>query len=224
MRAILPLAGVLLAGCAASRAVAPLPRGAGAVTTSLGGPVFLFGGAPVPTPLLVAGYRHGLSDRTGVHAALHLAPLALLGVGGVDLGVNTEVWPADGPRPRLMVDGTLYAFAGDNAPGEPAGGVRLFPDLGLIASWDLRGPDERARHHVYAGIQTFVQPFPEVHVYPYPVAGAVLSTGRVGWQLELGWPAITGHNLPNFVEWVGPFHQGALSAQLGATIALGRSR
>jgi hypothetical protein len=210
---------LLGAGCAVTRAVAPLERGQGALTASLGGPMFDYGGIPMPAPLASLGYRRGLTDRTGVHGALHVAPLALLGIGGLALGVNTELLSADGARPRLMVDGTLFAFAGDNVSGGVEGGLRVFPDLGLVAAWDL-GPRP---HHLYAGIQTFVQPFPDLFVYPYPVAGGVLTTGRVGWQLELGWPAITSSNLPNFVDWLGPFHQGAVSVQLGAQVKLGRT-
>jgi hypothetical protein len=213
---IVPL--VLLAGCAATRAVAPLPAGTGAVTSSLGGPVFAFGDAPVPVPLLLVGYRHGITDRTAVHGGLHATSLVLLGVFGADLGLDVELLPPDGARPRLMFDHTITLFAGDNVSGDPGGGVRVFQDFGLIASWDL---GDRA-HHPYLGVRVFDQPFPERHVYPYPIAGAVLTTGRVGWQVELGWPGVTARNLPSFVDWIGPFHQGALSVQVGATVALDR--
>jgi hypothetical protein len=94
----------------------------------------------------------------------------------------------------------------------------VFLDYGLLASWDL---GER-RHHPYLGLRVFDQPFPERHTYPYPIAGIVLNGGRVGWQVELGWPGITAHNEPAFVDWVGPGHQGTVSVQLGATLALGR--
>ncbi len=208
---------VLLSGCAASRAVAPMGRGNAAITASLGGPMFEFG-APVPAPLLSTGVRYGLSERTSVHGGVELTPILLVGVAGANAGVNTELWPASGARPRLMLDGTLWLFAGDNDPEGPEGGARLFPDLGALASWDLG----RRRHHVYGGAQLFTQLFPEVVAYPYPVVGGVVNTGRVGWQLELGWPALTSSNLPNFVEWVGPFHQGAISVHVGASVALGR--
>ena len=210
--------GLLLSGCAASRAVAPMGAGRGAVTASLGGPLLEFGGAPVPVPLLSAGYRYGLSDRTSVHGALHGTGLVLLGVFGADLGVDVELLPPSGSRPRLMFDQTFALFTGDAALGEPAGGPRVFADLALLASWDVG----REAHHPYVGLRLFDQPFPERHVYPYPVAGAVWNAGRLGWQLELGWPGITARNVPSFVDWIGPFHQGALSVQVGATVATGR--
>lgn len=210
-----------LAGCAASRAVAPLEEGQTALTASVGGPLFELGGLPLPAPISAVGVAHGLSARTTVHGALYPTQLLLLGVVGLDAGVSTEVLPPLGARPRLMVDGTLYAFAGDNTSGEPRGGLRLFPDLSAIASWDLG----RRRHHLYTGVDLFLQPFPALHLYPSPVAGGVLRLGdAVGLQAEVKWLALHAHNLPNFVDWIAPAHRGAVSVQLGATVSLGGGR
>lgn len=207
----------MLAGCGASRAVAPMGAGVGAVTSSVGGPVLSFDGAPVPLPLVSVGYRRGLTDRTSAHGGVQLTNLVLMGVFGAELGVDVEVVPPRGPWPRLMVDQTVLVFMGDNVAGDPPFGARVFLDAGAVASWDVG----RRQHHPYVGLRLFDQPFPEHHTYLSPVVGGVWNTGRVGWQAELGWPAFTRRNVPSFVDWIGPARHGALSVQLGATITLG---
>lgn len=215
-RAVVPL--LLLAGCAASHGVRPLPRGTGAVTASLGGPIS--GDLPTPiafvVPLTTVGYAHGVTDAVTVHGALHPTELVALGLVTVDAGVAGQVLEARGARPRLMLDGDLILSAGDNAPGGAVGGARLFPNLEAVASWDL-GP-----HAVYGGVNQLVQPFPSFRYHASPLVGAMLTAGRTDVQLEYRWLAPTVANDRVTAEFLGPFGRGASAFQLGLGYRFGR--
>lgn len=215
-RAALPL--LLLAGCAASHGVRPLPRGTGAVTASLGGPISKDLPTPIPfvVPLTTVGYAHGVTDRTTVHGAVHPTQLAALGVVTVDLGVAGQVFDTQGARPRLMLDGDLLLAAGDNAPDGATGGARLFPNLEAVASWDA------GAHALYGGVNQLVQPFPTLRYHASPLVGAMLTAGRTDVQLEYRWLAPSFRNDRVAAEFVGPFGLGASAFQLGLGFHLGR--
>ena len=217
-RLFLVTAALALAGCSVSRAVKPLPKGSGAMQLSMGGPISKDLPTPVPfvVPITTVGYAHGISDRTSVHGAVHPTGLATFGIFAMDVGATTLLMEADGARPRLMVDGDLIFATGNNAPGDPVGGTRLFPNADLIAAWDV-GP-----HAVYAGVNQLVQPFPAFRYHATPQIGGMLSTGRVDFQLEYKWMAPTSNNLITAAEFVGPFGIGASSIQLGLGIRLGK--
>lgn len=206
---------LLLSACSVSRAVAPLPAGSGAVTTSLGGPITADLGTAIPLPLLSVGYMHGLDGRTNLHGAVYPIGLPTFGVGGLDLGVAREVFPPAGARPRLMVDGTVYAYAGDTEPGDPPFGARVFPDVSAVASWDV------GRHAVYVGVDQLVEPFPSFRWHVTPLVGGIARAGRVGLQLEYQWLALYRDNDPIAAQWIGPGGQGASSVLLGVSVAVG---
>lgn len=220
MRSMAVGALLALTGCAASRAVAPLPKGAVAGQASLGGPLLVFG-APLPVPITTIGAGYGVTDRFGVHGAVHPTGLILFGVVGLDVGASYELVPPKGARPRLMGDLTLSAFAGDTSSEGAPFGVRVFPEAQLVASWDL---GER-RHHPYVGLDLFTQPLPTPAAYLSPMLGfEVQASRRLGLQVEGKWIAPYASNLPNFVDWVGIAHQGGISAQLGASWHFGETR
>jgi len=219
MRSTALLALITLAGCSVSHAVRPLPAGTGAVTASMGGPIS--GDLPLPiafaVPITTVGYAHGVSDTTTVHGAAHLVGLAAFGIVGADIGVAHQLFDADGPRPRLMLDGDLILLAGDNTPGvDPPFGFRALPDLQLVTSWDL-GP-----HAVYVGLDQLVQPAPSFRYHPTPLLGAMLTAGRVDVQLEYKWMGWYIDNEPLTAVWYGPFHHGATSIQVGLKVRLGQ--
>lgn len=210
------LVAALAGGCAASRAVAPLPRGEHGITSSLGGPFVQFAGVPIPAPITSVGYRYGIDGKSDVHASLYLTQLALFRVGGFDVGASRELLTADGARPRLMVDLTTYWFFGDRSDGEPKGGFRFFPDVSLVATWDMPHPRREFPHRIYVGVDTFVQPFPKVHVYPSPILGTELRATRgLGVQLEVAWHAFWKDTLFLNPVWYGPGNQGAVAFRLG---------
>ena len=206
---------VALQGCSISRGIAPLERGQGAVTASFGGPFVEFGGAPIPLPISSVGYMHGVGHGVTVHGAVYPTQLVLFGVGGLDLGASYEVFKAEGPRPRLMVDLTLYSFFGDNQPDGAPGGFRLFPDLTVLASWDLGKP----KHHVYLGFENFFQPFPTFRYQPVPMLGAELKASKaVGVLAEAKWMGLPEDTVPLQPIWYAPGNQGAISLQLGVNV------
>jgi hypothetical protein len=214
----------LCAGCAVSRGIAPLAQGEHAVQISVGGPMMNLQGAPVPLPISSVGYGYGIDGRTHVHGAIYLTQLAF-GVGGLDVGVATEMLSADGPRPRIMGDFTLYMFFGDTAKGGAEGGFRLFPDLNLTITWDIGKWD----HHVYVGFDNFFQPFPVFRFYPTPYLGAEVKSGpsgqpHVGVIAELGYVAFWEDTTVLMPEWVGINNQGAVSFKLGLNVYFGGAK
>ena len=217
-RPLLFAACIFTASCSVSRAVKPLPKGSGAMQLSMGGPISKDLPTPVPfiVPITTVGYAHGVTERTSVHGAVHPTGLAAFGIFAMDVGATTLLMEADGARPRLMLDGDLVFATGNNAPGEPIGGTRLFPNADLIAAWDL-GP-----HAVYGGFNQLIQPFPVFRYHVTPQLGALLSTGRVDFQFEYKWMAPTSNNLITAAEFVGPVGLGASSIQLGLGIRLGK--
>jgi len=205
----------LLGACSVSRAVAPLPKGSGQIITSVGGPITKNLSPAIPLPMTSVGYMHGLNGKTNVYGEFYPTGLAAFGVGGVGGGVATEVFGPDGAKPRLMVEGGLYAYAGNNDEGPPPFAARVFPHAQTTFSWDLK------RQVLYAGLDQLIQPFPSFRWHFTPLIGGVARVGRVGFQLEYKWMAWYLDNLPIAAEWAGPFHHGASSVQIGISVALG---
>jgi hypothetical protein len=208
---------LLLSGCSATRALAPLEAGQHAATLSIGGPFVQYAGAPIPAPITSVGYRYGIDGQSDVHAAFYPLGLALFNVWGVDVGVNRELMHAAGARPRLMLDMTHYFFWGDNRTKDqdspsPAGGFRWFPDISAVFTWDLG----RRPHRIYVGVDGFFQTIPKFYPMISPIVGTELRASRVvGVQLEVGWHALWQDTLYSNVVWYGPGNQGAISAKLG---------
>lgn len=219
-RAALVAVAPLAAACAPTRALAPLEPGQGAFTASLGGPFVEVYGGPLPLPVTSVGYVRGIDGRLNVHGALYPTNLALFGVFGLDLGASYELFGPSRARPRLMADVTAYTFFGDLAKGEPRGGLRVFPDLQLIASWPVGG--DVTRTVPYVGVDQFTQFFPTAHWNPSLVFGNELRLGkRVGLQLEGKWIAPWVDTEPLVPHWYGAANRGAFSAQLGLTVYAG---
>ncbi len=97
MTRALPL--LLLSGCAVSHAVRPLPRGTGALTASLGGPISKDLPTPVAfvVPITTVGYAHGVTDGTTVHGAVHPTGLAAFGIFAADVGIAGQLLPRTEP-------------------------------------------------------------------------------------------------------------------------------
>ncbi|MEZ4316136.1 MAG: hypothetical protein R3F61_01470 [Myxococcota bacterium] len=216
MRAFVPI--LLLVGCTTSRAIKPLPKGTGAVTASLGGPFDSDLGVTFPLPLTSIGYMHGLDGKTNLHGSFFPTGLLAFGVPGASVGIARELWPPDGPSPRLMVDGTLSMFGGDASKGPPGPEFRVFADTSAVLSWDLRA------HSVYTGLDVFLQPGPTVNAHLTPLVGTELRAGRTSVAFEAEWLVFYQDNRPLAANWWGPAHRGALQVQVGLAYRLGRNR
>jgi len=184
----------------------------------MGGPIVSYAGAPLPVPIGSVGAAHGVSERTNVYGAFYWTPVLLFGIPGADVAVATEIFGPTGARPRLMAGLTTHAFFGDTAPGEPSGGLRVFPDVSAIGSWPI-GPRDRGT--VWTGLDLLAQTADPADVFLSPLVGAEVRPGRVGLRAELKWLAATVDNLQGVPDWYGIGHRGALSLQLGVDIHLG---
>lgn len=212
MRRVLPFA-LLASACTTVHGVKPVGRGAVAVEGEVGGPITEVYGLPIPLPLSSVGATYGVSDRVDVHAAVHPSPALLFGLFLADAGVSGQLFPPEGARPRLMADLTLTAGGGDNEPGEPEGGFRLWAQPTLTASWDWGRADRRT---AYTSVTAFAQPFPEVHVIPQWAVGNRWEAGRFLATTEMGWIApwvSTADLAPNYLS---PGSLGAIAVRLGA--------
>ena len=207
----------LMAGCTTSRAVKPLPRGTGALTASLGGPLNSNLGPTIPIPLTSVGYVRGVDGRTNVHGEVYPTGMAAFRVFGASAGVARQLWEQQGAYPRLMTDFTVSGFVGDAVDGGEGPKGRVFTDLSGVLSWDL------GDHSLYTGLDLFVQPGPTPGAYLTPLVGTVLRRGRTGVSLEAEWLAPTVDNRPLAATWRGIGHRGALQLQAGLELRLGRT-
>ncbi len=203
-------------GCALSHGVRPIGEKKVAIDASLGGPIADYMGGKKPLPLSMVGATYGLTDKTNLHGGLYPSSLAMFGLVGFEMGASHLVVQPDGPVPALMVDGTLVAFAGNMASGPPDGGFRAFLQTSLMASWAY-GQNE---HLIYTGPEFITQPSPFRSIPGWAV-GHRFNAGRWGIGTELGWLAPFWDNLPPVVEYVGIGGRGALSFNLGVSVALG---
>ena len=206
--ALLAMLG-LTAGCAATRALAPLGKGHAAITANLGGPFVEYAGKPIPLPDISVGGIYGLDDKTNVHAAVYLPTRVLLfGLASVDVGMSRQILAQAHARPRVMADLTAYVSYGDLGAGDPKGGFRVFPDLSAVASWDYK--------HItpFVGLDIFVDPWrPAVH--PDPLFGCEIRSKHFGFEPEIMWDDFWRKNDLYPVTWYGPGNQGAIALHLG---------
>ena len=211
--------GLLLAtvaGCALSHGVRPVGKDKLALDASLGGPVADYMGGKKPLPLTMVGLTYGRSDQTNLHGGIYPSSLAMFGLVGVEVGASHLVLGPAGARPAIMVDGTVIGLGGNLAEGPPDGGFVPYAQASVMASWAY---GERS-HLIYTGPEVIAQPSP-VHAIPGWTLGHRLNAGRWGIGTELGWMAPYWDNLPPVVEYVGIAGRGAITVNLGVTVALG---
>jgi hypothetical protein len=213
---------LILAGCSTVHGVKPVGRGALAVEGSLGGPITEVYGAPIPLPLSTVGVTYGVTDTAEVHAAVHPSAMALFNLVGIDVGASWAFLGNDGAVPRLMGDFTIVGAAGDNEPGDPKGGARVFAQPAVTASWDWGRQD---RQTVYAGLGAFVEPKPGPHAIAYVAAGNLWGIGpRFQLATELKWLGPYASSADLAPTYYSPGSLGAVSFQLGARYRFGGAK
>ena len=208
---LLPL---LIAGCSATRSLEPLEPGSVAITASLGGPINSDLGMSIPLPISSVGVMYGLDGTSNIYGAFYPSGVAFFGVPGFDVGYSRQVLEAKKGRPRIMVDGAMYGFFGDNTKGDPPIGARLWLDGSATFVWPWK------KHSIYGKVDLFVQPGPELHAYVNPHIGGQVRFGRVGLQIEYSWwgPWVD----TQFMQpvWRGPGGFGASTIQLGFDVRI----
>ncbi|TNE91004.1 MAG: hypothetical protein EP330_06975 [Deltaproteobacteria bacterium] len=216
-RMLAALAALALVGCSATRSLEPLEKGTGAVTASFGGPINANLGAAIPLPITSVGYMHGLDGKTNLYGAFYPTGLIFFGVPGIDVGVSREVLEPQGARPRIMLDGVVYAFAGNAGPGKPPFAGRMWFDAASTFVWPI------GEHALFTSVDLFLQPGPgEFNAYLNPHVGGRARLGRVGLQLEYTWwgPWVDTQYMQ--AEWRGPGGYGGSTVQLGLDIQIGK--
>jgi hypothetical protein len=203
----------LLAACGTAQSVRPLGAGRSAFDASVGGPVMV---SPLtaPMPLVLAGYRRGLDDRTDVFGRLHVVP-TLFWVPAVEAGASRLVLDERGAVPAVSVSAEALV-------ADWRGGWFAVPAASINASWST------GRWIFYVGDQQAVSWGRRLdghgaafHWSPY--AGATADVGRWTLGAELRWwePHVRDDVL---VWWQGIGGRGALAPMFSISRRLGADR
>ena len=216
-RLILVLSLPVATACGVSRGVRPIGEGNGAIAVSAGGPVVDYIGVKLPLPLTTVGGVYGVSDRIDVHGGLHGTTPALFGLWGFELGAGALVLDQKHPAaPALMVDVNLNAFTGNLGDGDPQGGLRVFPEADLRASWAWSD----AQHLSYTGPSAFFSTGPG-NVTPAWVLGQQFRMGRTDLSLEGRWIRPGADPTSVTADWGGIGGRGVLSTHVGFRVRFG---
>jgi hypothetical protein len=208
---------LLASACGVSRGVRPIGQGNGAVAVSAGGPVADYIGPKLPLPLSTVGGVYGVHDRVDIHGGMHVTTAALFGLWGFELGAGALVLDQLHPAaPALMVDVNLNAFTGNLGEGDPPGGLRIFPETDLRASWAWG----KAQHLSYTGASAFFSTSPG-SVTPAWVLGQQFRMGRTDLTLEGRWIRPGADPSSVTVDWGGIGGKGVLATHLGFRVRFG---
>ncbi len=130
--ALLVLIVIIGAACSATRSVRPVGRGKLGTAISVGGPLFVNLGPPLPVPIAVVSARYGVSKKTDIDAGIVLPIVSTL---GGDIGATTQVLSERGPIPTVMAGGRVSLV------GPVIGGATAAPHVLLeahsTASWSI---------------------------------------------------------------------------------------
>lgn len=196
---LLLLAGGLL-GCGTTHLARPMNAGALRVDSSLGGPMVVFGGAPIPVPLTVVSVAYGLHPQWHVHGAIH---------------------------PTALAFGNVGATAG--AAYHPTRDASSFTTLGLDLSGFVRGNDGLGILDPYAaygfalphgfgvapGVHATVTVGPKTVFAPAPFVMAWKTFGATTVETELRWSAPWENSEILVPAWLAPGGRGAISLLFG---------
>lgn len=205
--------------CGVSRGVRPIGEGNAAVAVSAGGPVADYIGPKLPLPLATVGGVYGVHDRVDVHGGMHVTTAALFELWGFEAGAGALVLEQRHPAaPALMVDVNLNAFTGSLGDGDPAGGLRVYPEADLRASWAWG----KAQHLAYTGPSAFFSTSPP-STTPAWVLGQQLRLGQTDLTLEGRWIRPGADPKSVTVDWAGIGGRGVLATHVGFRYRFGRS-
>lgn len=201
------IAMILFFSCAPSRLVKPLAKGEQALGATLGGPMLVFGGASIPTPLTSVYYAKGVTDKISAYGSVHTTAL-LFGVLQTDIGICKNVWATPNNKTGLSVNPALN-FAIDKWEWN----AKLWPQLDV----NLHHQTQQG-HLFYAGFSNWFElsttrPHGEKqnrHWNWIPQLGVQLKKGQWNYGIESKWIAPDLKNQPSVVDYIGIQHQGAI--------------
>ncbi len=208
MLRIVPLLLLSVVACGTTL-TAPLPRKTTVVTGALGGPMLLFGGAPVPVPLSTVGVAHGVSDTVSVRGELH-PTAAAFGVAGLNLGVI--VHPLAAQRALFTLGCDAYGF--DNGRDAVLLADPWLASRATLWSWFALSGGAHLPTRVAASSKQLreLSAFaPTLFVQP------AFLVGRWELAVELRWYALASCGSCAAPDWVSPADHGALGVVLGAS-------
>lgn len=209
-------------GCAPSRFVRPLNKGATAISANIGGPLIQYGSGVIPLPLSSIAVGHGYSNNVTGFAGLHTTAL-LFGVIQTDIGVvkkitNQNKWlPAISVSPvaNMMFDKWEKKFS-------------FFPQVDAHAYWEYG----KKKSMAYAGISNWIDLHSKradgrpqtTHWLPTMQAGNTFCSNNWAYTVELRWVAPNQSNKNLIVEYKAPGNSGAMGVYFGVTRSLGRKK
>jgi hypothetical protein len=204
--AVFVLLLLLTLGCSATRSVRPVGEGRLGTALSVGGPLFVNLGPPLPAPIPVLSARYGISRRTDVDVGILLPVVPTL---GLDAGASTLVLPPAGWRPAIMAGGRatlLGALPGLRSP-------HVLLEAHGTASWV-------AAHNLlaYTGADVLFDPS-SIRLHPTALLGLSFAVplGGLSLSAEARWLAMATSSRALSVRYGSLGGRGAL----GVVIALG---
>ena len=193
-------------GCSATRSVRPVGEGRLGTAMSVGGPLFVNLGPPLPVPIPVVSARYGVTARTDVDVGLLLPIVPTL---GLDVGASTLVVQPRRWRPAVMAGGRATWLG--VVPGMRHPHVLL--EAHGTASWV-------ATTHLlaYTGADVLVDPI-SARWHPSALVGLSFAVplGGLSLSAEARWLAITTSSRALSMRYGSLANQGAI----GVVIALG---
>ena len=197
----------LCCGCGTTSLLRPVGAGNTRVSASVGGPLVVFGGAPVPVPVTTLGVAHGISDAVDIRAGLH-PTAAAFGVAGLDVGA---AWHPLKTRSLLSLGIDAYGFAnGSDAVVlvDPWVGTRARVATWLSLGGGVHVATRAATSSSYQ--RSLSAALPSVFLQ------AAVHLGRVTIELEPRWYALGECGSCLAPSYVSP-GTGALGLVLGAS-------
>jgi hypothetical protein len=196
---LLLLLACLGSGCATAVLTRPLDKGAHEVHASLGGPLILLGGVPVPVPIAQVGYRYGLTDSVAIGADV---PVTLVVLKNVALDPHVTWFPARSlgvqAESVLVLDPGAHVF-------------RAYP---ILSGW-YRVPVSPS-FALLPGISAMRQRR-SPHLLVSPSLSGAFAAGRWELLVEAMYLAPNVENTYSTVTYVSPGHGG-----VGLFFGLGR--
>lgn len=204
-------------GCSTLNSARPLPEGTHQAGLTIGGPMVMLFGAPIPLPNAIVEGRHGVTTVAerplDINYGLNLTATAF-GILQVHVGASYLIMPQDEASPALSVSNRLFLasnFLGAGDKADPDAKFWAANQLEFTASWLL------GDHLLYVGLGQYID-FGNPELTLTPSLGADFDPGETGGfriHTEVRYYAINQPHEVSAVKWVVPETAGALGFNFG---------